>query len=89
MSTLSQLAAWMNDRRFRTRNTKNLPDGNGGTAARPRLFTNSSVRGILHHPFFAGMLKHNGQLLPGVHEPLVTQGLFDVVEAALKKNSGR
>jgi len=34
-------------------------------------------------------VKHHDQLLPGVHEPLVSEELFHAVQMALKRNSGR
>jgi len=88
-TTLSQLATWLNDQGFRTRNMHKLPDANGDMAAQPRLFTVASVRGILHNPFHMGKVRHKDQLLPGVHKPLVSQELFDTVQAAMKRNSGR
>ena len=88
-TTLSRAASWMNEQGFRTRNTKKLPDGKGNLVAGPRRFTTSSVRGILHNPFYAGMVKHRGELYPGAHEPLVTRETFDLVEANLQRNSGR
>ena len=88
-ATCASLGSWLNQEGFRTRNTKKLPDGNGDLSAGPRLFTTASVRGILHSAFYTGQVKHKGQLLPGVHEPLVTQSLFNTVQANLTKNSGR
>src|SRR5918992_1091575 len=88
-TTLSQLAAWLNDAGFRTRNTKRLPDAEGNLSAEPRLFTVASVRGILHNPFYTGKVKHHDQLLPGSHELLVSENLFQTVQLTLKKNSGR
>ena len=88
-TTLSQLAVWLNGEGLRTRNTKKLPDGDGHLTAGPRLFTTASVRGILHNPFYMGKVSHKGQLLPGVHVPLVSPEMFETVQAALKKNSGR
>src|ERR687891_468834 len=88
-TTLSQLANWLNDAGFRTRNTKKLPDAEGNLTAGPRLFTVASVRGILHNPFYTGKVKHHDQLLPGSHEPLFSDGLFQTVQVTLKKNSGR
>ena len=87
--TLSSLASWMNSQGFRTRNTKKLPDGAGETAAGPRLFTTASVRGILHNPFYSGKVRHREQLLPGAHEALVSPDVFDSVQVALRRNSGR
>ena len=88
-STLSQLAAWLNDQGFRTRNMHRLPDVNGNLTSGPRLFTTASVRGILHNPFYTGQITHRGKLLPGLHEPLISQDVFETVQTNLKKNSGR
>ena len=88
-TTLSQLAAWLNGQGFRTRNTKKLPDANGNLASGPRLFTTASVRGILHNPFYAGHVFYKGKLLPGAHQPLISQEVYDLVQATLQKNSGR
>jgi len=66
-----------------------LLDGDGNLSVGPRLFTTASVRNILHNPFYAGLLRHDGQLLPGAHEAMVGKDLFDLVESALRKNSGR
>ena len=54
-----------------------------------RLFTTASVRGIFHNPFYAGRVRHRHQLLPGAYEPLVSTEVFDAVQAAMKRNSGR
>jgi len=47
------------------------------------------VRGILHNPFYMGKVSYKGKLLPGTHEPLTSPELYEVVQATLKKNSGR
>jgi DNA invertase Pin-like site-specific DNA recombinase len=85
-TTLSQQASWLNNQGFHTRNMHKLPDPQGNLIAEPRLFTLASVRGILHNPFYTGKVKHQDQLLPGAHEALVSEGLFQTVQAALKKN---
>ncbi len=87
--TLAQLATWMNSQGLRTRNTKNLPDGSGATSSGPKLFTTASVRGILHRPFYAGRVRHQDELLPGAHEALVGEEVFQAVQVAMKRNSGR
>ena len=51
-TTLGQLAVWLNEQGFRTRNMHKLPDANGNLTSGPRLFTTASVRGILHNPFY-------------------------------------
>jgi len=88
-TTLSQLAAWLNEQGFRTRNTHRLPDASGNLTAGPRLFTTASVRGILHNPFYTGKVIHRGKLLPGLHDPIVSPDIFETVQVTLKKNSGR
>ena len=57
-TTLSQLATYLNDEGFRTRNTKKLSDAAGELVAGPRLFTTSSVKGILHNSTYTGKVKH-------------------------------
>lgn len=88
-TTLSQLAAWLNEQGFRTRNMHRLLDAAGNLTAGPKLFTVASVRGILHNPFYTGKITHRGKLLPGLHEPLVSPDIFETVQSALKRNSGR
>jgi hypothetical protein len=88
-ATLAKLAAWLNDQGFRTRNTKKLPGPDGLLTSGPRLFTTASVKVILHNPFYAGLVKHNDELYQGAHEPLISQETFHLVEANLRKNSGR
>ena len=88
-TTLSTQAASLNDEGFRTRNTKKLPNAEGKLVAEPRLFTNASVRGILHNPFYTGIVRHGEQLYPGQHEALISEELFETVQAATRKNSGR
>ncbi|MCI0780698.1 MAG: recombinase family protein, partial [Chloroflexi bacterium] len=44
---------------------------------------------MLHNPFYAGKIKHGGQLFPGSHDAIVSQELFDSVQSAMKRNSSR
>ncbi len=88
-TTLSQLATWLNGQGLRTRNMKKIADGSGILQGGPRLFTTASVRGILHNSFYYGKVKHLEQLLPGAQEPLVSEELFQTVQSAMKRNSGR
>ena len=88
-TTTASLALWLNEQGFRTRNTKRLPGPDGNDSAGPRLFTNASVRVILHNPFYAGFVKYNGERTPGIHESVVGSELFEAVQATLRKNSGR
>ena len=88
-TTVSRLASWLNEQGFRTRNMHRLPDAEGGLVAGRRMFTISSVRGILHNAFYSGRIRHGAELLPGAHEPLVSLKLFNQVQEALRRNSGR
>ena len=88
-TTLSQLATFLNDNGFRTRNMHRLPDANGSLNSGPRLFTTASVRGILHNAFYTGKVTYKGKLLPGLHEAVIGQDIFETVRTTLKKNSGR
>jgi len=88
-ATLNSLAERLNEKGFRTRNTRKLVGGDGTVTQGPRLFTHASVRGILHNPFYAGLVKHRDRLYPGVHDAVVTADLFDVVQDKLRVNSGR
>ena len=74
-TTLARLAAGLNQKGLRTK--------------QGRYFTTSSVRGILHQPFYTGKVRHRNELHDGVHESLISQRIFTTVQATLKKNSGR
>ena len=88
-TTLSQLAGWLNEQGFRTRNMHKLQNPDGSLVSGPRLFTTASVRGILHNPFYTGQILHRGKLLLGIHEPLISQDVYETVQTTLKRNSGR
>ena len=87
--TMANLGGWLNDHGFRTRNTKSLPDGNGGYAAGTKLFTRASVAGILHNPFYKGQIRHGDETYPGLHQPIVSAALYGRVQTAIARNSGR
>ena len=84
-TTLARLASWLNDQGFRTRNMHS----HGDDAAQPRLFTSASVRGILHNPFYTGKVRHYDEFLPGAHEALISEAIFQTVQDATHRNSGR
>ena len=84
-TTTVQLASWMNAQGHRTLNRHRA----GKEEAEGRFFTNASVRGLLHNPFFTGRVKHKDELLDGAHEPLISVELFEQVQANLTRNSGR
>jgi len=90
ITSTGELAMWLNDLGFRTRNMHSLKGPDGLLKpAEPRLFTNASVRVILHNAFYCGLIKHRGEFLPGAHEPIISKELCEKVQVLLRKNSGR
>ena len=55
----------------------------------PLYLVTASIRGILHNPFYAGLVKHKDEVYQGSHKGLVPLETFDLVQVTLKKNSGR
>jgi DNA invertase Pin-like site-specific DNA recombinase len=51
-----------------------------------RKVSTSTLHRMLTNPLYAGLVPHNGEVLPGLHEPIVSRGLFDRVQAALEPN---
>ena len=88
-TTLAQEASRLNEAGFRTRNMHKAVDANGDLISGPRLVTTASIRVILHNPFYAGMVKYNKDLYPGLHGALISQEVFDTVQVVLRRNSGR
>ncbi len=44
----------------------------------------SRVHELLSYPYYAGIVSYRGKQYPGRHEPLITQELFDQVQAVLQ-----
>ncbi len=88
-TTLSQLAVWLNDNGFRTRNMHRLADAVGNLVSGPRLFTTASVRGILHNIFYTGSVRYRDRTFAGMHLPLVSREVFGLVQDTMRKNCGR
>ena len=84
-TTCVQQAAWMNNQGFRTRNRHQFNE----ESAQERYFTNASVRGILHNPFYAGKVKHRDEVVDGAHKGLVSWDMYEHVQALLRRNAGR
>ena len=87
--TLASLAAWLNEKGFKTRNKKELRDGSGNVVTGPRPFSLYSVRWILHNPFFTGKVYYKGQSYPGAHQAIIDEDLFQQVQARLKLSKNR
>ena len=81
---LVSLAVWMNKQGFRTRNNREVKDGNGRAVTGPRPFSVSSIRWLIHNPFFIGKVRYKDKLYPGKHEAIIDEKLFDRVQEKLK-----
>lgn len=58
---------------FRTRNGKKVPK--------------SSIKAVLENPFYFGKFKFEGIMYDGVHTPIISKELFDMVQDVLKKSN--
>lgn len=47
----------------------------------------SKLHTILRDPYYVGFVTYNGELIPGRHEPIVSQALFDQVQDVLTARS--
>ncbi|GAB3304817.1 hypothetical protein GCM10027298_23370 [Epidermidibacterium keratini] len=55
----------------------------------PRPLVKSNVHKMLSDPFYAGWVTVDGQLIPGRHEAIVSQALFDRVQQVIANRSQR
>jgi site-specific DNA recombinase len=81
---LASIASWLNSQGFRTHNKHFVNDGNGNIITGPRPFTLYSVRWIVHNPFFAGKVNYRGKEHPGIHQPIIDEDLFNLVQKRLE-----
>jgi len=61
----------------------------GLTTRSGRQFVKSSVAKILSNPFYIGINRLDGKEYPGAQEPIISQELFDAVQAKLHRKSHR
>ena len=71
-STLKQVCAELTARGLVMPATRNHPAG---------PITDGAVSHLLHDPYYLGFVRYKGQLYPGRQEPLISQELFDQVQA--------
>lgn len=57
----------------------------GLLAKNGKPLTYSSFDLVLHNPFYYGMMRFQGQLYPGKHEPLISEDLFQKVQQRLAR----
>ena len=63
----AEIAAWVNSQNFHTR------EGN--------FFTPHAIKDILNNQFYCGFVKYNKKLYPGKHEAIISQEIFQQVQA--------
>ncbi len=49
----------------------------------------STIYKIFRHPFYYGMIRHNGEYFQGAHEPMVTQAEYDRVQRLMCVETSR
>jgi len=63
-------------------NEQGLPTRTG------RRWSKDSVRDFLQNAFYVGYVKYHGDLLPGLHEPIISQELFDKCQQVRRSRRG-
>ena len=53
----------------------------------PRPLNHSSIHKLLSNPFYTGKVVYKGKVYPGRHEPLVSEELFEQVQAVLNAHN--
>ena len=78
--TFQQIGTWLNQTEHRPRVHRKDRKG------RNYLWGKDTVKCMLTNAFYLGYVKHKDRLLPGKHEPIITQELFDKVQQVRKKH---
>ena len=51
------------------------------------MLSTSNFQYLLQNPFYYGVIRYNGELYEGKHEPIITKKLFDEVQEVMKRKS--
>jgi len=78
--TCQQIATWLNGTEFRPRAKRRDRRG------REYLWSKDTVRDMLRNPFYVGYATYKGKPLPGRHEAIVGQDLFDRAQQARRQH---
>ena len=54
---------------------------------RGSLMSVSNFQHLLKNPFYCGLIRYNGEIYEGRHEPIITKKLFDDVQAVMSRKS--
>ena len=79
-STYQKIATWLNQTEHRPRVHRRDRRG------RAYLWSKDTVKDMLTNAFYLGYVKHKDRLLPGKHEPIITQELFEKVKQVRKEH---
>ncbi len=52
-----------------------------------RAFTNAAIHKMLVNPFYCGLLRYKGTTITGAHQPILTQGEFQLAQDRLKRQA--
>lgn len=63
------------------------PAGASWLHSEGRLLTRAGIYKIFKDPFYAGLIRHRGQLLPGTHKPMITPAEFFSMQKAPPKTA--
>lgn len=83
--SIAQLAQWAKKQGLTSQGKlrkKKSPEGEKAHPVLPR-----TIELLLHNPFYAGFLRHDGVEYPGAHEPLISRELFDHVQLVHRKRT--
>ncbi len=50
-----------------------------------KMLSFGNLHRMLHEPFYCGLIRWQGKIYPGKHEPLISKDLFDKVQTLLKR----
>ena len=76
-----------NARGYRTKVRQAASGADPQVGGRP--FTHDGIKGIIHNPIYAGLIRCGDELFPGIHEPLVTEEVWRAANRAIDPAGGR
>lgn len=79
--SLLEVARIMNERGHRTKVHKDKRKVFGGVE-----FKNTNIQWVLNNVVYAGKVKYDGKIYPGLHEAIVSEETFNQAQAILKQN---
>src|SRR3989338_4890765 len=72
---------------YTLKNLRKIINDLGLKGRRDSLLSTSNFQYLLQNPFYYGVIRYNGELYEGKHEPIITKKLFDQVQEVMKRKS--